>query len=186
MTNSAGARLWRHSLFSALLMIMSWSASPVLADDPVRLLLMPVATDSQANGSCVRGQLFVVRSFADVDLKRGTWIADTLEIRTRDRRAGTMALADGGYVGAARKAGPESRWRIELTPGNAQLRAHPSGQADEPAIFLGRRAAKVDGACEVGSERLEDGEAVTRRLRRLLNWHVGKAEIEVLVGTGDR
>lgn len=178
-TQGGCTRSGKVTMWSAVFIMALASAVSANAEDAFRLLIVRDAADVRAQSDCVRGQLFLVRSFSAEDIDRRVRIADTLEVLRTQRGLTSPALVDGKYVGSVEVS--ETRgWSIALD-GSAQLRAHKHGDIDEPSIFLGRRAGKTNGACQLAGSRLEDGEVMTRRLQRLINWREADGAIEVVV-----
>ena len=128
------------------------------AEEPFRLHLVRETADLEADAGCIRGRLSVVRSFDAA--ARGVWIADTLER--------TDALPAGTHAGVAGEEESQD-WQIELTDLGAALRAHTGGLTEDAAgaILLGKRADSPAGAapCDPAAERLDQGDAILRRLR---------------------
>jgi hypothetical protein len=140
-------------------------ATPALADEPLRLELVRESADLEASaelGACVRGRLYVVRSFEPGD--RGLWIADTLEIPADS--ISNEWIEAGRHAGVVRDDG-EAGWRIELRDAETALVAGLAQVAQGHTIRLGRRPGSLTGPCRTASQVLEDGSAIQRRLRRL-------------------
>jgi hypothetical protein len=146
---------------AALLAGLLLAALPAAAEEPLRLRLERNAGDVAAQGACVRGRLVLVRSFAQA----GIWVADTLEVIENSG----SGLPAGRHPATAR-GGAADGWRIEIDPLDAALRAQPESPAAPAAgsLLLGRRSRPANaGPCDLESDRLSDGTAVVRRLRRV-------------------
>jgi hypothetical protein len=156
------------------------AAAPVRGEEPMRLLIMREAPVEGAE--CIRGTLFVVRSYRKADVERRVRLGDTLELpRVAAEGEGSLHLPAGRHAASAHENGALG-WRIEL-PDGTPIRAHPPAGApvEEGGVLLGRRAGKPSGACTLESDRLEDGEVVTRRLQRMCRWSESPRPIQVMV-----
>lgn len=161
--------------------LASASGTTAHAEGPLRLHLVRSAADTEAQAAqCIRGQLYVVRTFDDEAITHGVWLADTLEFVAALEPGETLpagihsGVTEGGAGGL----------RIEIADVETVLRAHPEGRADHApgAILLGRRPASADsGPCDPERERLEDGAAVVRRLRDIYSARGNGQPAEILM-----
>lgn len=136
-------------------------------NEPFHLLIVRDAVDIRSQGECVRGQLFLVRSFDAVDVDRRVRVADTLEVLHTERGLSAPALIDGEYAGAVQESS-KTGWAITLKSNSTVLRADRHNAVNEPAILLGRRAGNAEGPCELAGSRLEDGDVIIRRVQSLV------------------
>jgi len=176
----AGVACFVHGVLVAAAVLVA--AGGAFADEPLRLDLLRDGEDLAALagvGDCVRGRLFLVRSFDAAAASRRVWVADVLE--TTSVPGG--AIPSGQYAGLVREHG-EGGWRIELTEVDAVLGASKDGSDDSRAhrVLLGRRPdGPRSDACLSSEERLEDRSAIVARLRHLAASPAGARPIEVRV-----
>ena len=156
------------------------------AAEPFRLLLVREAEATE--GACIRGRLFVVRSFSQTDADRGVLLADTLELPGGAAPAPAASFATSDlHLGSAREDGPLG-WRIEIdaTDGSRPLRAKPASDLLEAeaagSVLVGRRLPGGSAAaCDPSAERLEDGAVLMRRLRRVYGSPANDRPIEIRI-----
>ncbi len=171
------------AFMAAVVGMFLMTGTPAQAAEPsMYLVLQRSAALNAARNDCVRGELFLVRSFSDADIQRGVRIGDTLEVLRTAKGLTTSKLSDGMYTTKI-EASKKDDWYLALATGTTQLKAHKHGEIKEPGIFLGRRTGKQEGNCNLSNNRLEDGEVITRRLRRLIDWQESKQPIEILLRT---